>query len=144
MRNKSLGLRFFIAWIVLAVIWHEGITNLNVRIIDYSSLEPIFRPFEDEARLWWVEMLADILLPGSFVWLYARGVDHRPWFWQGALFGLVAGILGVIPMFMRYSVVLPQAPIVLREQLVYFTVLMVMMGISVAWIYRNAMRSSDP
>ena len=139
--NQIFDVRFFIAWIVLFFLWHLGAMNLNVRVIDYSSLLSIFRTPEAEMKLGWVEMLADVILPGAFAWLYARGVDARPWFVQGVLFGLAAALVGVVPMFMRYSVVLPQAPSVLVEQLVYFSILMVILGAAAAFVYRNTRRA---
>jgi len=130
--------KFFIAWIGIFVVWFVGTYVVNGILIDYAPIAHLFRLWEDELKLFPVLIVADLTLTGTFVWFYAQGVESKPWLGQGVRFGLAAALLGVLPMYVRYYVAQPVPEAILMQQLVYFVILMMLMGAIVAFVYRAA------
>ena len=66
----------------------------------------------------------------------ARGVEKRPWPSQGARFGLAVALLTAVPMYMIYYVVQPMPGSMAVKQILFDSLLIVVLGIIVAWFYR--------
>ena len=72
-----------------------------------------------------------------FVWIYARGVEAKPWMAQGVRFGVAVALLTIVPTYMIYFVVQPMPGDVVVKQIVFDGVLMLVLGTVVAWLYRD-------
>jgi hypothetical protein len=86
-------------------------------------------------------ILAHVMLSGAFVWIYARGVESKPWLGQGVRFGIAVAFLTTIPTYTIYYVVQPMPANVVSKQIIFDSALMVILGVIVAWLYRDT-RSS--
>ena len=86
-------------------------------------------------------LLAHAILAGGFVWIYARGVENKPWLGQGLRFGLAVACIAVIPTYLIYYVVLPTPGSVACKQIVFDTVLTLILGAVVAFLYRGQGRA---
>jgi hypothetical protein len=82
-------------------------------------------------------LLAHVILSGAFVWIYARGVEPKPWMAQGVRFGIAVAMLTIVPTYMIYFVVQPMPGDVVIKQIVFDGVLTVILGVIVAWLYRS-------
>jgi hypothetical protein len=82
-------------------------------------------------------ILAHVIMAGAFVWIYARGVEAKPWVAQGVRFGVAVALLMIVPTYMIYFVVQPMPGDVVIKQIVFDGVLMVILGMIVAWLYRD-------
>jgi hypothetical protein len=82
-------------------------------------------------------ILAHVCVSGAFVWIYARGVEAKPWVAQGVRFGVAVALLTTVPSYVIYFVVQPMPAAVVIKQIVFDGVLMVILGIIVAWMYRD-------
>jgi len=133
---------FFVAWAVAFVGWFAGAYVVNVMLIDYSSAMNLFRPREEELTLYPVLILANAILSGAFVWFYAHGLEPRPWLGQGMRFGFAAALFTIVPTFMRYFVAQPMSAKMLIQQVAFFTVLMMILGALVAFVYRGTTTST--
>jgi hypothetical protein len=102
------------------------------------QLTSLFRPEGDEQRYFPLMILAHVILSGAFVWIYARGVEAKPWLLQGVRFGVAIALLTVVPTYMIYFVVQPMPGEVVVKQIVYDGALTVLLGTIVAWLYRDA------
>jgi hypothetical protein len=132
--------RFVIAWIVVFVVWMLGSFVVHGVLLhdDYARLSNLFRP-EAEAQAYLpVMLLAHVLLAGSLVWIYSRGVDSRPWAGQGIRFGIAIALLAVVPMYLIYYVVQPIPGATVLKQIVLDTMLVVLLGAVTAFMYRPA------
>ncbi len=90
MPNTTASLKkFLIAWAVMFVAWFLGSYLVHGVLLraDYMALTGLFRSDADAAPLFPFMILAHLLLSGAFVWIYARGVEARPWAAQGVRFG---------------------------------------------------------
>jgi hypothetical protein len=133
--NKKLTL----AWVVLFVAWFVGSFVVHGVLLesDYMKLGNLFRAPEDSQKYFPLMILAHIMLSGAFVWIYARGVEAKPWAAQGVRFGIAVALLTVWPTYLIYYVVQPMPGGVVVKQLVFDGILMVILGLIVAWLYRS-------
>lgn len=133
--------RFFVAWLVVFVVWMVGAVLVHGHLLgaDYASL-PIFRPESDAQRFFPLMILAHAILAGAFTWIYAKGVEARDWLPQGLRFGLAVAFLTIVPTYLIYYVVQPIPQALVIRQIVYDGLLMLILGVVVAFLYRNAGR----
>ena len=97
----------------------------------------LFRAEGDEQKYFPLMILAHVMLSGAFVWIYARGVEAKPWLAQGVRFGVAVALLTVVPTYLIYFVVQPMPGGVVIKQIAFDGVLMVILGVIVARLYRG-------
>jgi len=131
--------RFFIAWIVIFVVWFAGSFVVHGVLLhdDYSKLTSLFRTEQDSQKFFPLMILAHVLLSGAFVWIYSRGIEAKPWLPQGIRFGVAIALLTVIPTYIIYYVVQPMPGGVVVKQIVFDGILMLILGAVVAFMYRQ-------
>lgn len=136
--------RFFIAWVVIFIAWMAGSFAVHGAALhaDYEKLKTLFRPEAEAQRYFPLMILAHVILSGAFVWIYSRGVEAKPWLGQGLRFGVAVAALAVIPMYLIYYVVQPMPGALVAKQIVYDTILMLILGAIAAFMYRTAARPS--
>jgi hypothetical protein len=129
--------KFIIAWVVLFVAWFVGSFVVHGTLLqsDYAQLTSLFRPEGDQQRYFPLMILAHVIL--AFVWVYARGVEPKPWLAQGVRFGIAIALLTIVPTYIIYFVVQPMPGNVVIKQIVFDGALMIILGAIVAWLYRN-------
>ena len=134
--------KFLIAWAVLFVAWLIGSFVVHGLLLhsDYMQLTSLFRAEGDQQKYFSLMLLAHVILSGAFVWIYARGVEAKPWPTQGVRFGLAVALLTIVPTYMIYFVVQPMPGGVVIKQIVFDGVLMVILGMIVAWLYRDTVK----
>jgi hypothetical protein len=133
--NKKL----IIAWIVIFVAWFFGSFVVHGVLLnsDYMRLTALFRPEADAQRYFPLMIVAHVILSGAFVWIYARGAEAKPWMAQGVRFGIAVALLTTVPTYMIYFVVQPMPGDVVIKQIIFDGILMVVLGMIVAWLYRG-------
>ncbi len=135
--------RFFIAWAVVFVAWMAGDFVVHGLLLsaDYAKLPSLFRSeTESQPYFPWM-LLAHVILAGAFAWIYARGVQAKPWLNQGLRFGLAVALLTAVPTYMIYYVVQPMPIALVVKQFVFASVLLLILGVVVAFMYRGHERS---
>jgi hypothetical protein len=130
--------KFIIAWLVVFVAWFLGSFVIHGVLLrpDYMQLTNLFRNDGDQQRLFPLMLLAHVILSGAFVWIYARGVEAKPWLVQGLRFGIAIALL-IVPLYLIYFVVQPMPLNVAIKQIVFDGLLTVLLGAIVAWLYRD-------
>jgi hypothetical protein len=133
--NKKL----IIAWVVLFVVWFLGSFVVHGVLLraDYMQLPNLFRAEGDQQSFFPLMILAHVILSGAFAWIYARGVEAKPWLAQGVRFGIAVALLTTVPTYMIYFVVQPMPGGVVIKQIVFDGILMVILGVVVGWLYRD-------
>jgi hypothetical protein len=101
------------------------------------QLTGLFRPQGEEQKYFPLMILAHVILSGAFVWIYARGVEAKPWLAQGVRFGIAVALLTIVPTYLIYFVVQPIPGEVVFKQITFDGVLLVILGTIVAWMYRG-------
>lgn len=131
--------KFFIAWLVLFVVWMAGSFLLHGLWLGdtYASMTNIYRPVAEQEKLFPIMLLAHVMLAGGFVWIYRRGREDKPWLGQGIRFGVVIALFAPIPTYLIYYTVQSMGSDLLTKQIVGELFLTVILGAVVAFLYRN-------
>jgi hypothetical protein len=131
--------KFLLAWLAIFVAWMLGSWLVHGALLhgDYAKLPNLFRPEEDAQRHFHWMLLAHALMAGAFVWLYSRGVENKPWLGQGLRYGLAIALLAVVPWYLIYYVVQPMPGGHVLKQIIYDGILVVLLGLLVAFIYHK-------
>jgi hypothetical protein len=103
---------------------------------DYAKLTNLFRSEAESQQFFPWMIVAHVMLSGALVWIYSRGVEAGPWLPQGIRFAIAVALLTVVPTYMIYYVVQPMPGSTVVKQIVFDSVLLVILGIIVAFLYR--------
>ena len=138
--------RFFIAWLFMFALWMVGSFVVHGALLhdDYVKLPNLFRPDADSQQYFPLMLLAHIIMAGSFVWVYSRGMEAKPWLTQGLRFGIAIALLTVAPMYTIYYVVQPMPGIFVAKQIVLDGLLLLVLGVAVAFAYRHHAPPAPP
>lgn len=132
MNIKRLGLT------ILAVFVVANLTGFFIHAIwlraDYMLVSHLYRPEGEEKMIWII--LAYLAFAIGIVWIYARGVENRPWLGQGVRFGIALWLAFVIPSFFIDYAVQPIPPVLMAKQVVYEGLDKLLLGIVTAALYR--------
>ena len=82
-------------------------------------------------------VLGFVFLSIAFAWLYAKGVEDKPWIGQGLRFGFVTWFFGVSG-FLTYYAVQPLPASLVCKQIGFEFVDFLLLGIVVACVYRKS------
>jgi hypothetical protein len=131
--------KLFLAWLIVFIAWMAGSFVVHGTLLhdDYAQLPHLFRGEADAQQLFPLMVLAHVLLSGALVWIYSRGVERTPWLSQGLRFGLAVAFLTVIPTYIIYYVVQPMPSNLVVKQIVFDTVLIVVLGAITAFLIRE-------
>jgi hypothetical protein len=135
--------KFVIAWVVVFVAWFLGSFVVHGVLLhsDYLQLSTLFRPASEANGYFPLMILAHVSLAGAFVWIYARGVESKPWLAQGLRFAIAVALLTIVPSYIIYFVVQPMPGQVVIKQIVFDYVLLLILGAIVAWLYRDTTKA---
>jgi hypothetical protein len=135
--------KFFIAWLVIFIVWMAGDFLVHGVLLksDYLQLARLYRSdAESQGYFHWM-LLAHVLMAGAFAWIYERGREAKPWMAQGVRYGIAAGLLGVLPGYLIYYAVMPLTGEMVAKQIIFSGILLIVLGIIVAWLYRDTVKT---
>ncbi|MGA2552021.1 MAG: hypothetical protein ABSF50_17890 [Burkholderiaceae bacterium] len=134
-----MGKIFFIAWIALFIAWFIGSFVVHGVLLrsEYMQLMSLFRQESDQQQYFPMMILAHVILSGAFVWIYSRGVEAKPWLMQGLRFGFAVALLTIVPTYLIYYAIQPLPGELVLKQILFDGVLLLLLGVIVAWIYRR-------
>jgi hypothetical protein len=129
--------KFLVAWLVLFILYFAGGGLIHgVLLHDDYAATGLMRPEAEAQKLFHFMILAHVLMAGAFVWIYARGVENKPWLGQGLRYGLAIAVL-TVPLFIIYYVVQPTPGDLAVKQVVLETIMALILGAAVAFLYRG-------
>lgn len=134
--------KFLIAWLVAFVVWMGGTFVVHAVLLnaDYSLLPNLYRPQAEASAMMHLMLLAHVLMAGAFVWIYQRGREEKPWLGQGMRFGVAVALMTAIPAYTTYYVVQPLPGMMVIKQIVFESVLLIILGSVTAFMSRNSHR----
>ena len=129
--------KFLVAWLLLSVLYLVGGMLVHGVILgdDYMATG-LMRPEAEAQQLMHLMILAHVLMAGAFTWIYVRGVENKPWLGQGLRYGLAVAVL-FVPIYLIYYVVQPTPGLLAAKQIVLDTILTLVLGAVVAFLYRG-------
>src|SRR4051812_10042023 len=130
--------RFLLTWILVFVLWMAGSFLVHGLLLhdDYAGLPNLFRPEAEGQKYFPFMLLAHVLLAGSFVWIYSRGVTDAPWVGQGLRFGIALALLGPAAWYLIYYAVQPMPASTVVKQIAFDAVVTFVLALVTAWMYR--------
>ena len=131
--------KFLLAWVVVFVLGMILGMVVHGMLLkpDYDQVRQLFRTETDaQARFPWM-ILAHIVYSGAFVWIYARGIEAKPWLAQGVRYGIAVALLVTVPMFLIYYAIQPMPGATVVKQICLDTIGCVILGVAAAWVYRG-------
>ena len=134
---------FLVTWVVVFVLWMLGSFIVHGTLLhnDYAALASLFRPEADAQQHLPFMIAAHVVLAGAFSWIYLRGHEARPWLSQGLRYGLAVALLTVIPSYTIYYVVQPMPGATVVKQIVFDTILLLILGAAAAFMNRGRARA---
>jgi hypothetical protein len=129
--------KFLVAWLVVFVLYMAGGFVIHGMLLaDEYMATGLMRPEAEAQEMMHLMILAHVLMAGAFTWIYARGVENKPWLGQGLRFGFAVAVL-FVPIYIIYYVVQPTPGVLAVRQIAYDTILTLILGAAVAWLYRG-------
>jgi hypothetical protein len=131
--------RLLLAWLVVSIAWFIGSFIVHGVLLhaDYAQLSSLFRKEAEAQNFLPLMLLAHVIMSGAFVWIYARGVEARPWLGQGIRYGVAIVLLTTLPFYLIYYVVQPMPGATVVKQIVFDGILVLILGAIVAFMYRG-------
>ena len=130
---------FLIAWGIVFVAWMAGSFVVHGLLLhaDYEKVSQLFRPEAEAQKYFPLMILAHAIMAGALTWIYARGVEAKPWLGQGLRYGAAVALLTVVPWYIIYYVVQPMPGMHVVKQIVFDGILVLVLGAVVAFVYRR-------
>jgi hypothetical protein len=143
--EAAMDRRFFVGWLLVFVLWMLGsfIVHGHLLADDYAAIAKLFRPPAEAQRHFPWMIAAHAILSGAFVWIYSRGIDAGPWLPQGIRFGVAVALLTAVPTYMIDYVVQPMPGSIAFKQALLDGVLVVLLGVATAFLYRQPAAARD-
>jgi hypothetical protein len=102
---------------------------------DYIPVANLYRPEGQEKMVFIV--LAYLAFAIGSVWVYAQGVEDKPWLGQGVRFGIAMWLVLAVPSFFINYAVQPIPLILMAKQVITEGVDKIVLGIITALLYRK-------
>ena len=103
MNTRKVLLAVVVNYIFLAV--SNYLINAIWLLPVYRQHAEAFRPLDELVGKMWVMWLAQLLFAFLFVYIYTRGVEEKPWVWQGLRYAVLMALLVVAPSALAQHVV---------------------------------------
>ncbi len=135
---------FLLSWLLVFVLWMAGSFLVHGTMLHaaYQTLTGLYRTDADAAGYFPFILLAHMIMSGAFVWIYARGIEAKPWAAQGIRFGIIIAIFAAVPRYLIYYAVQPMPATLVVQQIVLDSIIIVILGAAVAYMYRNTPRGA--
>lgn len=135
--------KFLISWVVIFVVWMAGSFVVHALWLGptYEAMTSVYRPADEQEKLFPFMLLAHVLLAGGFVWIYRRGRENKPWLAQGLRFGVVIALFAPIPTYLIYYSVQSMSSSLLTNQIIGETILLLILGPLVAYLHQDTSAS---
>jgi hypothetical protein len=133
--NKTFAVSVVVVFVVSMIL---GFVVHGVLLgQQYAALTQLFRGEQDQMGHFAYMIAAHVVMAIGFTWVYRQGRENKPFLGQGARFGLAVAVLATIPTYLIYFAVQPLPSDLVAQQIVFDTVAMVILGITVAAVNRD-------
>ena len=102
---------------------------------DYMPVASLYRP-DDQIKMPFI-LISYLAFAIGSVWLYAHGVEDKPWLGQGVRFGIAMWLVLAVPSFLIAYAVQPMPLILTVKQLMSEAVNKILLGLITALLYRR-------
>jgi len=128
-----------LAFVVVFVLC--SVTNFLIHAVllqpYYQQTPQLLRAPDDASAHMPFMLLSFLIFSVAFVWIYARGVEAKPWVGQGLRYGLAMWLIASVARYLTYFAVEPWSGAVVAMQIGFELAMMLLLGLVVAGIYRR-------
>ncbi|MDP9160210.1 MAG: hypothetical protein M3O09_08265 [Acidobacteriota bacterium] len=110
----------------------------------YQQTPQLGRTPDDAASHAMFLMVGFFFFTVGFVWIYARGIEAKPWVGQGLRYGVAVWLIAAVSRYFIYYAIQPWAMRVVLLQIGYEFVMLILLGLTVAGIYRGGGERVSP
>ncbi|HLG42191.1 MAG TPA: DUF1761 family protein [Planctomycetota bacterium] len=104
---------------------------------DYAQHPALLRT-QEESQAYFPFMLLNFLaFSVAFVWIYAFGVQAKPWLGQGLRFGLLVWLMTSVTTYLTYYAVQPWPGALVAKQIGYELARTLALGVAASALYRK-------
>ena len=132
MNTKKLVLTIVVVFVVACLMGF--LIHAVLLAPDYMAIKEHYRP-EGQEKMLFINLAYLSFAIGS-VWVYAKGVENKPWLGQGIRFGFAIALILAVPSFLIAYAVQPVPTSLMVKQVLYESVDKVLLGILTAALYR--------
>jgi len=131
--------KFVITFVVVLIVTTMGSFVIHAMLLqpDYQQNKDLLRTEEDAAAYFPYMILNFFAFSLAFTWIYAQGVEDKPWLGQGIRFGLAVWLLNSVSGFLTYYAVQPWPGITVARQIGFELPWMLVLGLAAAALYRK-------
>ena len=131
--------KFVITFVVVLLVTTMGSFVIHAMLLqpDYQQNQALLRTEEDAAAYFPYMILNFFAFSLAFTWIYAQGVEDKPWLGQGIRFGLAVWLLNSVSGFLTYYAVQPWPGITVARQIGFELPWMLVLGLAAAALYRK-------
>ncbi len=133
MNIKRLVLTIIVVFIVACLTGF--LIHAVILAPDYMPVKEHYRP-EGQEKMLFINLAYLSFAIGS-VWIYAKGVENKPWLAQGIRFGIAMALVLAIPSFLIAYAVQPVPTTLMVKQVLFESADKVLLGIITAALYRG-------
>ena len=131
--------KFVITFVVVLIVTTMGSFVIHAMLLkpDYQQNQQLLRTEQDAAAYFPYMILNFFAFSLAFTWIYAQGVEDKPWLGQGIRFGLAVWLLNSVSGFLTYYAVQPWPGITVARQIGFELPWMLVLGLAAAALYRK-------
>jgi hypothetical protein len=101
---------------------------------DYINTADLWRTQDAMMHRMWIMLVADLIFVIGAVWIYARGVENKPWVGQGIRFGILLALVSPINGSLAGYVLLPISHLLVVKWMIGEGLLAIVLGLVIAAI----------
>lgn len=102
----------------------------------YVETAALWRPQDALLHRMWIMLVGDVIYVAGVVWIYARGVEAKPWVGQGIRFGILLALVTTVFGSLSAYVMVPVSHLLVLKWIIGEGLLNVLLGLVVAFIWQ--------
>ena len=132
---KRMGLTVFVVFLVFTVLSFV-IHGVLLQPL-YQQTPQLLRAEQDANQHMLFMLLGFLVFSIAFVWIYARGLEAKPWVGQGLRYGLAIWLIASVSRYLIYYAIQPWPGTVVFLQIGLELIMMLLLGVTVAALFRK-------
>ncbi len=105
---------------------------------EYRTYPGLLRDLADSQSHTLYLILSFLIFSPAFVWMYSRGVSSAPWVGQGVRYAIAIWFIATVSRYLTYYAIQPWSAGTVLRQIVYELPMMIVLGLIVAWFFRDS------
>jgi hypothetical protein len=133
--NKMNWKRFFLTFMIIFLV--TTVLGYIIHAVLLASEYQRVRHLHRSQPVMPFLLLGNVAFSLAFVWLYARGVEAKPWAGQGLRFGVAVWLLWAVPIFLIQYAGQPFPGSMIAKEIGFELPDMLVLGLLTAAFYRK-------